>query len=177
MICFACRQSRLQLVTSSSTARAARRGIALSAAPSRSLASTATSQSGRQPPATPAARRWPIRPLSPQLKTARYSSSTAPFSSSADDAPAATSAPALPPKPDFLDEAESHIWDLLVEAFSPAELSVRDISGGCGSMYGIEISAEGFRGRGMLQQQRMVNAALGDLVKDWHGLQLKTRVP
>ncbi|CAK7215365.1 hypothetical protein SCUCBS95973_002458 [Sporothrix curviconia] len=91
--------------------------------------------------------------------------------------PSATSPPSPIPKPDFLDEAESHIWDLLVEAFAPHELSVRDISGGCGSMYGIEISSERFRGANMLKQQRMVNAALGDLIKGWHGVQLKTRVP
>ena len=76
-----------------------------------------------------------------------------------------------------MDEAESHIWDLLVAEFDPKELSVRDISGGCGSMYGIEISSEKFRGANMLKQQRMVNATLGELVKSWHGVQLKTRVP
>lgn len=86
-------------------------------------------------------------------------------------------APASPEKPDFLDDAESVIWDRLIAEFSPKELVVRDISGGCGSMYGIEISSEKFRGANMLKQQRMVNAVLGDLMKDWHGVQLKTRVP
>lgn len=80
-------------------------------------------------------------------------------------------------KPDFLDDAESTIWGRLVEEFNPVELVVQDISGGCGSMYGIEISSDKFRGANMLKQQRMVNAVLGDLMKDWHGVQLKTRVP
>ncbi|KAH8902438.1 bola-like protein [Coniochaeta sp. PMI_546] len=80
-------------------------------------------------------------------------------------------------KPDFLNEAESTIWDMLVAEFAPTELVVQDISGGCGSMYGIEISSEKFRGANMLKQQRMVNAVLGDLMKNWHGVQLKTRVP
>lgn len=80
-------------------------------------------------------------------------------------------------KPDFLDAAESQIWDRLVNEFDPVELLVQDISGGCGSMYGIEISSEKFRGANMLKQQRMVNAVLGDLMKGWHGVQLKTRVP
>lgn len=80
-------------------------------------------------------------------------------------------------KPDFLDAAESEIWDRLVKEFDPMELLVQDISGGCGSMYGIEISSEKFRGANMLKQQRMVNAVLGDLMKGWHGVQLKTRVP
>jgi stress-induced morphogen len=80
-------------------------------------------------------------------------------------------------KPKYLNDAESAIWDILAAEFTPKELVVQDISGGCGSMYGIEISSEKFRGANMLKQQRMVNAVLGDLVKSWHGLQLKTRVP
>jgi stress-induced morphogen len=44
-------------------------------------------------------------------------------------------------------------------------------------MYGIDISSEKFRGLSMLKQQRLVNAALGDLMKGWHGVQLKTRAP
>ncbi|KAI5863323.1 bola-like protein [Durotheca rogersii] len=85
--------------------------------------------------------------------------------------------PQLPEKPDYLNDAESAIWDSLVAAFSPTELTVQDISGGCGSMYGIEIASEKFRGLNLLKQQRMVNAVLGDRMKDWHGIQLRTRVP
>lgn len=69
------------------------------------------------------------------------------------------------------------MWDILVAEFAPTQLLVQDISGGCGSMYGIDISSEKFRGLNMLKQQRLVNAALGDLVKEWHGVQLKTRAP
>ncbi|RWA05937.1 hypothetical protein EKO27_g9165 [Xylaria grammica] len=80
-------------------------------------------------------------------------------------------------KPDYLNDAESAIWDKLVTAFSPTELMVQDISGGCGSMYGIEIASEKFRGAGMLKQQRMVNAVLSGEMKSWHGVQLRTRTP
>ncbi|KAI2642934.1 bola-like protein [Xylaria nigripes] len=83
----------------------------------------------------------------------------------------------LPEKPDYLNDAESAIWDRLVAEFSPTNLIVRDISGGCGTMYGIEIESEKFRGIGMLKQQRMVNAVLGDDVKKWHGIQLRTKTP
>jgi stress-induced morphogen len=65
----------------------------------------------------------------------------------------------------------------LVAEFAPTQLEVKDISGGCGSMYGIEVCSEKFRGLNMLKQQRLVNAALGDLVKEWHGVQLNTRAP
>ncbi|KAJ8129124.1 hypothetical protein O1611_g4509 [Lasiodiplodia mahajangana] len=83
----------------------------------------------------------------------------------------------LPEKPDYLNEAESAIWDKLVDEFSPTELMVQDISGGCGSMYGIEIASAKFRGVNMLKQQRMVNAVLGEEMKGWHGVQLRTRTP
>jgi acid stress-induced BolA-like protein IbaG/YrbA len=54
---------------------------------------------------------------------------------------------------------------------------VQDISGGCGSMYGIEVVSERFRGLSMLKQQRLVNEVLGEEIKGWHGVQLKTRAP
>ncbi|KAF7544683.1 hypothetical protein G7046_g9735 [Stylonectria norvegica] len=44
-------------------------------------------------------------------------------------------------------------------------------------MYAIDITAAAFRGQSILKQQRMVNAALGDLVKTWHGVQIRTKVP
>ncbi|KAK2033517.1 bola-like protein [Colletotrichum zoysiae] len=85
-------------------------------------------------------------------------------------------APALE-KPDHLDTAESTIWDKLVAEFAPSELIVQDVSGGCGSMYAIDITSAKFKGANMLKQQRMVNAALGDMVKEWHGIQLRTKAP
>ncbi|KAI0121827.1 bola-like protein [Daldinia grandis] len=106
-----------------------------------------------------------------------YSSSPdATAASSADTNTPPTESP-LPEKPDYLDDAESAIWDKLTAEFSPTELTVQDISGGCGSMYGIEIASEKFRGVNMLKQQRMVNAVLGDQMKGWHGVQLRTKVP
>ncbi|KAI1173723.1 bola-like protein [Nemania sp. FL0916] len=90
---------------------------------------------------------------------------------------ASTSNTALPEKPDYLNDAESAIWEKLVAEFSPTALLVQDISGGCGSMYGIEITSEKFCGATMLKQQRMVNAVLGEEMKSWHGIQLRTRTP
>ncbi|KAJ1334998.1 BolA-like protein 3 [Microdochium nivale] len=103
----------------------------------------------------------------------RLPSSRAAYSS--ESTPPPTTTP--PAKPDYLDEAESQIWDKLSAELAPTELSVKDISGGCGSMYGIEIASEKFRGANMLKQQRMVNAALGEQIKGWHGVQLRTKVP
>jgi BolA-like protein 3 len=115
--------------------------------------------------------RWPATTL--RAGAIRSYSSPAP-----PNGPTSPSGPSSPlEKPDFLNEAESEVWDRLAKEFSPVELVVQDISGGCGSMYGIEISSDKFRGANMLKQQRMVNAVLGDLMKTWHGVQLKTRVP
>ena len=44
-------------------------------------------------------------------------------------------------------------------------------------MYGIEIVSARFRGLSVLKQQRLVNEVLGEEIKGWHGVQLKTRVP
>jgi stress-induced morphogen len=73
--------------------------------------------------------------------------------------------------------AETAIAQLLTDSLSPSAVLVQDVSGGCGSMYAIEIEAEAFRGHTILKQQRMVNAALADVVKSWHGVQIRTRVP
>lgn len=86
----------------------------------------------------------------------------------------------LPPQnddPSPMSPAESAIADLLIAKLSPTSILVQDVSGGCGSMYAIEITSHAFRGQSLLKQQRMVNDALGDVVKSWHGLQIRTSVP
>jgi BolA-like protein 3 len=99
------------------------------------------------------------------------------YSTSSDSAASSPQTGSTPEKPDYLDAAESEIWDKLAAEFAPTELMVQDVSGGCGSMYGIEIASEKFRGANMLKQQRMVNAVLGEQMKSWHGVQLRTKVP
>jgi stress-induced morphogen len=79
--------------------------------------------------------------------------------------------------PDHMDAAEKEVFELLNEGLEPKALVVRDVSGGCGTMYFIEVKSERFRGLGMLKQQRLVNGILGERVKSWHGVQMKTGVP
>ncbi|KAF4119398.1 BolA-like protein 3 [Geosmithia morbida] len=77
-------------------------------------------------------------------------------------------------------EAESAIASTITsfEALDPiSSILVRDVSGGCGSMYAIEVASRRFKGMNLLAQQRLVNKALGDQVKNWHGVQIRTRVP
>ncbi|KAK1756457.1 bola protein [Echria macrotheca] len=116
----------------------------------------------------------PAIPPQPAASRRLFSASTARRQEASTSAPA----PEALEKPESMSDGEVEIWDKLVAELAPvADLEVRDISGGCGSMYYIDVSSERFRGLNMLKQQRMVNAALGDLVKQWHGVQLKTRVP
>ncbi|KAF5613833.1 altered inheritance of mitochondria 1 [Fusarium subglutinans] len=95
------------------------------------------------------------------------STSTSRFSAAVEEEP---DLPSMSP-------AESAIAEILSEKLQPTELLVQDVSGGCGSMYAIDITSPAFKGQTILKQQRMVNAALGDLVKGWHGVQIRTKVP
>jgi stress-induced morphogen len=79
--------------------------------------------------------------------------------------------------PDHLDEAERRIWDKLNMELQPEKLSVQDVSGGCGSMYAIDVVSKQFKGMNMLKQQRLVNKVLGEEIKGWHGVQLSTKAP
>lgn len=173
MLCRSCLRAAVgRLSISSTPLRISSTSLRISTAPSlpqisrSALSSAASTKCHGSPSSRSLALSFRQRPYS-------TSASTEPQTSTTESSTGITSLE----KPDFLDEAESTIWDMLVAEFDPKELVVQDISGGCGSMYGIEISSEKFRGANMLKQQRMVNAVLGDLMKNWHGVQLKTSVP
>ncbi|KAI9358111.1 bola protein [Pilaira anomala] len=76
--------------------------------------------------------------------------------------------------PASLSAGEKHIYQKLTEALSPHKLQVADVSGGCGSMYAIDIAAKKFEGTSIVKQHRMVNEVLKEEIKGMHGLQLKT---
>jgi stress-induced morphogen len=79
--------------------------------------------------------------------------------------------------PEYLDAAERKIFDILKETFKPSKLEVQDVSGGCGSMYALDIVSEQFKGLTTIKQHRLVNQALGEEIKKWHGVQMKTKAP
>jgi len=76
-----------------------------------------------------------------------------------------------------MNEEETAIFSKLKGELNPTELEVRDISGGCGSMYFVSVCSELFRGLPMIKQQRLVNDVLKDKIAGWHGLRVKTSVP
>ncbi|PPJ55497.1 hypothetical protein CBER1_07058 [Cercospora berteroae] len=82
-----------------------------------------------------------------------------------------------PQPPEYLDANERRIFDILVQDLSPTKLEVQDISGGCGSMYALDIVSEAFKGLPVIKQHRLVNKVLGEEIKKWHGVQLKTKAP
>ncbi|KAL2357919.1 bola protein [Cryomyces antarcticus] len=86
-----------------------------------------------------------------------------------------TGAPSAPEAPDYLNESELKIFNKLKQELSPSRLEVQDISGGCGSMYALDIVSSKFKGLPVIKQHRLVNQVLGEEIKGWHGVQLKTK--
>lgn len=68
-----------------------------------------------------------------------------------------------------------HVFDKLKSELEPVKLEVQDISGGCGSMYAIEIESPKFKGLTVIKQHKMVNEVLKDEIQSWHGVQLRTK--
>ncbi|KAI4848556.1 hypothetical protein E4T44_03865 [Aureobasidium sp. EXF-8845] len=90
---------------------------------------------------------------------------------------ATTESPSAVEAPDYLDEKELHIFQKLASELSPTKLEVQDVSGGCGSMYALDIVSAKFKGLSVIKQHRLVNSVLKDEIKGWHGVQLKTKAP
>mmetsp|Transcript_2862 Transcript_2862/g.3267 ORF Transcript_2862/g.3267 Transcript_2862/m.3267 type:complete len:120 (+) Transcript_2862:133-492(+) len=74
-------------------------------------------------------------------------------------------------------EKEVEITKLLQDSLDNATVRVTDISGGCGSMYDIEVVSSSFEGKNRVQQQRMVNEILKKEISEMHGLKLTTKKP
>ncbi|KAL7751791.1 hypothetical protein RI367_002791 [Sorochytrium milnesiophthora] len=72
--------------------------------------------------------------------------------------------------PELETDGEKQVYDKLRTALDPNELVVKDMSGGCGTLYGIKIASPKFKGLTTLKQHRMVNEVLKDDIKTWHGI-------
>lgn len=167
MICRACLRAR-----AGAAAAALRTGASRPSSPS-TMRPTPPAALARHRPLSSIAAPFPRAALPTSSHLSR-ATTTNPRTFSAS---ATASAPAPLEKPADLTEGESQVWDRVVAELAPLELQVQDVSGGCGSMYAIDVSSEQFRGLNMLKQQRLVNSVLADMVKQWHGVQLRTRVP
>ncbi|KIM67777.1 hypothetical protein SCLCIDRAFT_1209917 [Scleroderma citrinum Foug A] len=72
---------------------------------------------------------------------------------------------------------EKTIISKLTERFSPTELAVQDVSGGCGSFFAIRIASEAFKGLTTVKQHKLVTETLKQEIGGIHGLQIKTIPP
>ncbi|KAG2172387.1 hypothetical protein INT43_004929 [Umbelopsis isabellina] len=70
-----------------------------------------------------------------------------------------------------LTEGERHIYNKLTNELTPLRLQVADVSGGCGSMYAINIASAQFKGMSVVKQHRKINEILKEEIKEMHGLQ------
>ncbi|KAL1643867.1 hypothetical protein SLS58_004540 [Diplodia intermedia] len=82
---------------------------------------------------------------------------------------------AAPEPPDYLSEGELHVFNKIKDSLDPVRLEVQDISGGCGSMYALDIHSPKFKGLTVIKQHKLVNEILKDEIKSWHGVQLRTK--
>ncbi|ORX52565.1 bola-like protein [Piromyces finnis] len=63
----------------------------------------------------------------------------------------------------------------LVNNFEPtAEIKVKDISDGCGSLYMVDVTSTKFDGLRMVKQHRIVMDILEEEMKTWHGIHIVT---
>ena len=78
---------------------------------------------------------------------------------------------------EFNTDEEKRIYNKLHDKLSPTLLKIHDISGGCGSMYSINIISDRFNGLTTIKQHKLVNQILKDDISKWHGIQLTTKKP
>ncbi|KAI8907892.1 bola protein, partial [Gorgonomyces haynaldii] len=55
-----------------------------------------------------------------------------------------------------------------LQQLKPTFLSVKDISGGCGSMYQVSITSQEFKNKSLVQQHKMVTQILKEEIKNMH---------
>lgn len=60
-------------------------------------------------------------------------------------------------------------------SLKPSKCTVEDVSGGCGSMFKIDITSSVFNDMNKVKQHKYVNELLKDEIKKWHGMMLTTK--
>mmetsp|Transcript_1076 Transcript_1076/g.2603 ORF Transcript_1076/g.2603 Transcript_1076/m.2603 type:complete len:119 (+) Transcript_1076:185-541(+) len=72
---------------------------------------------------------------------------------------------------------EEEMTKILQSQLKPEEVSVKDVSGGCGSAYNIDVTSSLFEGKNKVQQARMVYEMLGEHIKGMHSVKVTTKLP
>lgn len=67
---------------------------------------------------------------------------------------------------------EKQLEAAIIEKFQPTQLTVQDISGGCGSSFKVAIVSELFQGKSLIERHRLVYSILESEMKEIHALEL-----
>mmetsp|Transcript_15332 Transcript_15332/g.28637 ORF Transcript_15332/g.28637 Transcript_15332/m.28637 type:complete len:99 (-) Transcript_15332:34-330(-) len=72
--------------------------------------------------------------------------------------------------------SEESLTKIIYEGMNQnADVTVKDISGGCGSMYDVQVASSLFKGMSKVKQSRMVQDLIKKEIGAMHGLTLKTK--
>ncbi|XP_012275598.1 bolA-like protein 3 isoform X2 [Orussus abietinus] len=75
-------------------------------------------------------------------------------------------------------QAEQKMLEILRNKFPNAQvIEVTDVSGGCGAMFEVNVTAPEFQGLSTIKQHRIINEALKNEIKDMHGIRIHTSIP
>lgn len=72
---------------------------------------------------------------------------------------------------------ETDLKNILIKRFPKANVTVHDVSGGCGAMFEVLVEAKEFSGLSVLKQHKMITETLKEQINDMHGLRIHTKVP
>lgn len=73
--------------------------------------------------------------------------------------------------------AEEELEAKLLQQLPAVAAEVKDMSGGCGTMYKISVKSDAFKGIGVVKQHQLVTKLLKEDIAQWHGFTLDTAVP
>mmetsp|Transcript_16715 Transcript_16715/g.39693 ORF Transcript_16715/g.39693 Transcript_16715/m.39693 type:complete len:119 (-) Transcript_16715:582-938(-) len=71
-------------------------------------------------------------------------------------------------------EKEKQLHDDLKERLNAIHVEVEDVSGGCGQSFRVYVASENFEGKSVIDQHRLVKAALFEQVPDAHAIVVHT---
>ena len=74
-------------------------------------------------------------------------------------------------------KAEARLAGVLEKELGATVAEVRDVSGGCGSMYKVLVVSPRFDGLSLVKQHRLVKEALAEDIAGMHGLTVLTKTP
>jgi stress-induced morphogen len=71
---------------------------------------------------------------------------------------------------------EKLLRDKISNALQCSKVVVQDISGGCGSMYEVQVTSTKFKDLSLVKQHKLIADILKDEIKGMHGIRINTFV-